>query len=458
MMEGPATSAGEQSLSEIIEGLQKQAESMAAPERQRIPWNDGTVTLTVINIPVGLVLLNPISHRIKAQLTAHPARKVVQDAPFSEASQAVIATLLRETEDFEKLKCDLEESGQTDPGVITRQGVLLNANTRAVALRELHKSHIRVMVLPVGATASQLTELELRLQVKRDFRQEYTFTNKLLFIRDCLAEGWTITQIGKVVYGTEGYEGPRNAKVERDLRMLAMIDELISMSKGLTYPMFDVAYTAIYELDDEYEKIKGKDAKGAQRLRVARQVAILCGVGYRQIRHIDDDFVEAYLREEIEADERLTFLLEETQEPEALEGIDLLGGDAAEDADAGLGILKWLADTADAKTVQVKTGDSAAIDFARIEIVEVLQRAIASAAESAQVNNQRGDMLTRPKKLVEEARKRLKASEDAFMVAGTDPRFGTHAAGLLDALDKLQRGLESIRKRISESPYGVKTS
>lgn len=50
-------------------------EDKATPERREIPWQDGKELLTVIEVPLNVLLLNPKSHRIRAQLEAHPAHR-----------------------------------------------------------------------------------------------------------------------------------------------------------------------------------------------------------------------------------------------------------------------------------------------------------------------------------------------------------------------------------------------
>lgn len=442
----------EKSTSEVIQGLITQAAAVEGVERRSIPWDNVTIPLVVINAPIGIVRLNPHSHRIRAQISAHPKRKVIEDSPFSDEAQGVISSLLEATEGFEDLKTNLKEVEQREPGVITREGVLVNANTRAVALRKLGMTHIKVMVLPPGATPSQINELELRLQVARDYRQDYSFTNRLLFIKDCFDSGWDVARIAREAHGTTGSEASRVEKVRRDLRLLTMIEELIDMSDHkYGYPDFDNAAVAIEELDRDYEDMKGTDADAALRLRAARQVAILCGVGYRNIRFIGKDFVDGYLKEEIQADANLEFLLAEVEggTAEAISGLDLLGASGETAPECGETLLIWLAETAGQKTVKIPGPGTSTTERSRVEVVEALQTAIEKAVETVRVNNQRGDLLKQPKGQVDDAIKRLRAAQEAYKKAATDPRFSGEVAPLRDSLATAERGLHSLRNRIN---------
>ena len=103
-------------------------------EQISIPWNGELIIVPVIRIPLDAIVLNQRSHRIKAELESHPERVDIAADPFSEHAQEVLSALLRGTDDYAILKEDLKEHGQRDFGVVTRIGLLVNANTRAVAL------------------------------------------------------------------------------------------------------------------------------------------------------------------------------------------------------------------------------------------------------------------------------------------------------------------------------------
>src|SRR6185295_13220136 len=90
---------------------------------------------------------------------------------------------------FTGLKDDLHEHGQSDPGIITRLGVLINGNTRRAALKDLGHSNIRVGVLPPDAGHEDLQSIELSLQLRKDHRRDYSFMNFFLAVDERAAEG-----------------------------------------------------------------------------------------------------------------------------------------------------------------------------------------------------------------------------------------------------------------------------
>lgn len=444
----------EESRAQMIEAKIGQEKDKENPVWGRIPWEDGYERLIVVNLPVHRVLLNARSHRIKAQLASLPEdrRATVQADPTSVEAQDIIAELLRKVDKFEGLKRDLELNQQSEPGVVTREGILVNANTRAVALRDLGKTHIQAMVLPPDAGSDQIAELELRLQVRPDYKSEYTFTNELLFIQDCLSAGWSHERIARERYSSQ--EKRAVQEVKQKIRLLNMVEELREQSNHrLTYTDFDEASEALVNLDERYEKTKANEGEvAALRVRAARMAAILAGVGYRQIRHIDASFVEEYLRPELEEDDELGVLSDQIlgsgEREDEPEGLDLLDGpDVAPggEEDGGAALLGWLTRTAGHKEVTFtapEEGDGQEqVTRPRDQTVEALRTVIERAAADARSDARREDRIERPAARVKEAAKKLRIAADAFAEAKTDIRFSEKQ------LAEIERQLRTVEER-----------
>lgn len=153
------------------------------------PIRNGAV-LEVINIPLEIPLLNASSFRIAPRLADHPLRDQVLADPESPQAQGIVADLVRASH---RLAADLKDSlldeGQDQPGVITRKGKLLNANTRCVLMRELVEegklpasTTLKVAVLPADITTSEELTLESVLQKQREYKDEYNLVSELMMI------------------------------------------------------------------------------------------------------------------------------------------------------------------------------------------------------------------------------------------------------------------------------------
>ena len=86
-----------------------------AHETLRVPWKEGIIHCDVIKIPISSLVLNPRSHRIKAQLESDSKiTQLIETDPFSDEVQAAIASLLRFTTGFGDLKASL--AAESQPG------------------------------------------------------------------------------------------------------------------------------------------------------------------------------------------------------------------------------------------------------------------------------------------------------------------------------------------------------
>lgn len=104
--------------------------------------------------------------RVAPKLADHPQVAVVTSDPYGPESQRIVTELvLSEHRHAGDLKESLKD-GQGQPGVITREGALINANTRCVLMRELaaegdlRAQAIRVAVLPSDVLDPELLDLE----------------------------------------------------------------------------------------------------------------------------------------------------------------------------------------------------------------------------------------------------------------------------------------------------------
>lgn len=456
---------------ELITRLTKAAEADSNAERIRVPWKGGTVICPVIELPVDVPLLNPGSHRIKAQLLSHPEKDVVTNDPWSERAQELIAELLAATDGFEELRTDLADKGQTDPGVITRTGVLVNANTRLVALRRNNATYIRVAVLPEGVTQRDINEVELHLQVKRDLKQDYTFTNKLLFIEEMMDQyGYKPDQIAILLgYTPTGSDRKLVQKateeVHRDLRLLALIRETIKFSgERLRYVDFDDKRQALSEIDEQFEQLKNKDLAAALRMRNMRLAGMLAGVGYRELREIDARFFEEHLLsglEESQMSDHIASLIDSSDDAgtdtdsAANSDLDLLG-DPIDPADAGSAkadpraLLELIARTHGDDYVRLQPKNGRPVEIARETLIDEIRAAIEDAAHEIRDAAKKGNRLEAPARFLAEAYRKLENARTSYHDAKTDPKFDHDR--FEERLKEIERMVEALRMEFDRTP------
>lgn len=434
--------------------------SPATTERVSIHWNGRPIQVEVVYVPLDSVVLNPKSHRIKAELESHPMRAEVDRNPFSEAAQRVIADLLRKTEGYADLKANLEADGQRDYGVTTRAGVLVNANTRAVALRELGVVDIKVAVLPSDADQPSIENLEAHLQVKRDYRQPYSFPNELLFIQDLTNRGRSDEDIARDL-GWATSDSPMELRkgverVAQSRRILSLLVDVSGRSGGrVPLTAFTGARQALVELDNEVEKLKSRDPRAANRLRDLRMLAILANVGYREIRNIDDTLLKDYLPEAfgdyaVLADIPLTAPPAATVVEDAGEADDLalfvdpVGASPEEETLDYNGILDALLHSHGSDSILLP-GSTEPVE--RTEVVDALEQAFRIAGDDYRADKTAGGQAAATVKMLSDATKKVNKVTSIVNRVRHDGTFP--ARELNEAVAVLGRSIQALRTQLS---------
>ena len=253
-----------------------------------------TNILEIITLRTDCVTLNHQNNRLSAQLQDLPNAKQLMQNPTSVETQKAIAELLAATDKFSNLKLELETHGQKEPGLITRDGLLVNGNTRAAALLQLshleHAKGIKVAVLPKGVLEDDIIELEMSLQMRRLTHQDYSYTNELLFMHKYLERG----KSSKELAATMGWIRRGEAKVNQKMRILGIIDWTRNKAplKNLSYSTFDTKSTHLEDLDKEMQSLVNEgNNTAAEQLKHERIFAILLNINKDQTREIDSGFI-----------------------------------------------------------------------------------------------------------------------------------------------------------------------
>ncbi|MER5403887.1 transcriptional regulator [Streptomyces sp. NPDC002769] len=273
----------------------------SVPETLRVEFRGRPIHVEVIDMPIDELYYNPGTHRVGAQRAYDLVQEeALKKDPWSEAGQSYLHELLmakpsdprQRDPDFEKLKQSLQEHRQNEPGLISRDGVLVNGNTRRAALKGLGVTFIRVGVLPASCTWDDIHSVELSLQLRPDRRREYSYINRLMAIEEQIKQGLPLAAIAKLFHTS-------TPTLERDTWVLGQLRDLVKRSKhgGTTLRLMDFenAQESFAELYRTYVKEKAKDKEKADTLLEYRLAAIVLDVAKTEIRAIRTDFRENYL-------------------------------------------------------------------------------------------------------------------------------------------------------------------
>lgn len=446
----------------IARALKQRAERPGG-ETYRLPLR-GTTVVEVIDVPLELPVLNAESFRIAPQLLEHPQAALVEDDPDSAAAQAVVAALVRQVHRAaDELKENLQDEGQAQPGVVTRDGRLINANTRCVLLRELVREGrtsartLRVAVLPGDIGNTELLELELALQNQKELKDEYSLISSLLMVRKLHDNGLNDAQIARGLR-------LKPADVRRRREMLVLIDRARRLVEP---PLPRTAFIAEKDQYENWEELLGEVRKrdlqqgaaaGDRHIR-GWLVAYLSGVtSVHKLRGVTDDWAETDLLPALadgvpdvvaRSDNELPF-----QPPQAdPDGLSLLGDDTSglpETDDALRRLLDLTAAARIAGAAPIDLPDGASRSGS--EVTAEVQRHVVRALDARKRRAAAGSRLTRPLVALGKARDSLNDALDAIGDVATDPAFRRTAADAVVTAAEVARLAERVETALRSVP------
>jgi hypothetical protein len=278
-----------------------------AQETVTIEWRGQPIHITVISMPVALLCYNPGTHRVRAQRSMNPIlERELETNPYGDKAQSYLHQLLmgdptdpaKIDPSFTVLKEDLQEHGQSEPGIITRAGMLVNGNTRQAALKELGQKNIRVGVLPPDAGLEDIQSIELALQLRKDHKRDYSFMNLLLAIDERADAGELAVDIQKdfrikpSTYDRCRWilDFVRNA-IER-----SKVDSGEGGSLAMRLVDFETHQGKLEELYRAYMGLKSKSSDEAEALREQRLLALALNKSKTDLRLIESDFAKRYMK------------------------------------------------------------------------------------------------------------------------------------------------------------------
>jgi ParB-like chromosome segregation protein Spo0J len=349
----------------LVRSRLREVEAGSGPrETLTVEWRGQPEHLEVIQMPAGNLHYNPATHRIRAQSGHDPKQAAaLADDPWSSEGQAYLDRLLqvlpadpaRTDPEFDELVASLKEYGQTDPGLITREGILVNGNTRRAGLMQLYgpTHEMRVAVLPESCDWQDIAAIELSLQLRKEHRRDYSYINRLLAVQELVDQGTPLAVIASTFRTTA-------ERCRQDQWVLANIKSLIERSRSaggqLSLVAFEDQAEKFRELQRVYAKQYATNPEKAELLLENRLAAMLLGFAKTDVRFIAHDFNKRYLSKTLPEGSAPAGAAAST----AIPGLDR----AVRGPSAELSSAKSLTDTVLRLRVAVQPGGSAPPDAA----------------------------------------------------------------------------------------------
>jgi hypothetical protein len=200
-------------------------------EKAQVQLNGSDEYLEVWNIPIEFLIYNIRNGRFAAELLAEEKKlKRILNPTITQDAKIIQRLLLEQKpSETEALKANLREHGQTQYGIITFDGAVINANRRMAVLSTLYEEtrntkfqNLRVALLPKNVSQQDLWRIEAGIQFGKDFILDYPPVNELLKIREGIEQGLTAEDIVATLLGHYNKK-----EIEEKLEILKQIESYL---------------------------------------------------------------------------------------------------------------------------------------------------------------------------------------------------------------------------------------
>jgi len=200
-------------------------------QKERVVLKGQPKHLQVYRVPIKYLIYNIRNGRFASELLAKESELKRKLDPGTPEDAKIIQKLLLELSpnETDALKADLRQNGQLDPGVITKDGAVINANRRMAILSALYEEthdpkfeYLRVARLPKDVDEKDIWRMEAGLQFAKEFRLDYSPINELLKLKEGKETGFSSADISQALLGRFS-----KSKVDEKLEILKLIESYL---------------------------------------------------------------------------------------------------------------------------------------------------------------------------------------------------------------------------------------
>jgi hypothetical protein len=211
-----------------------------------IPWRDSLEVMQVFKIPLKYLVYNKYNGRILSRTKSLESQKLKIDVE-SEDGRVLIEKLLWESnlDRNKQTQESLKKIGQEKVGIITKDGIIIDGNRRAMLLNRIgEKDYFKAVVLSVSLEEDplEIAKLETSYQMGEDEKVGYNPIEKYLKVKDFKKRGVTTKKIA-------AWMGKEEAEIKEYIEVMAIMDDY------LEYLDYSGIYTQLDGREDQLIKL-----------------------------------------------------------------------------------------------------------------------------------------------------------------------------------------------------------
>jgi hypothetical protein len=222
--------------------LQHIIDTQTAEYQDNIQWRGQMRLMDVHTIPLDYLIYNKYNGRILSRTRSFENQGNIIN-PETQDGKALIEKLLWDSKPDRNTKtmADLAKYGQKKVGIVTKDGVIVDGNRRAMLLGKNRATHFKAVILDVRLAddTKEIERLETMYQMGEDEKVDYNPIEKYLKIDTMHEKGFSEEEIADCM-------GISLTQVSENLAIFKLMEEYLS------YLGYGGMYTQLDEREDQF--------------------------------------------------------------------------------------------------------------------------------------------------------------------------------------------------------------
>ena len=235
-----------QKIQEIIERDKNRTDLL----NHEIMWEKQLKTEKVYNIPLSYLIYNKYNGRILSRTKSLEKQNQAINVETDEGRNLVEKLLWESKIDRnKKTEVSIREFGQQKVGIITKDGVIIDGNRRAMLLNKVDRiGYFKAIVLPVTLDENpiEIERLETTYQMGEDEKLGYNPIEKYLKAKQIFDKLTPKISETEAIKSISDWMGETEGEIRKYLDTLAVMDEY------LEYLEYDGIYTQLDSREDQF--------------------------------------------------------------------------------------------------------------------------------------------------------------------------------------------------------------
>jgi hypothetical protein len=235
-----------QKIQEIIERDKNRTDLL----NHEIMWEKQLKTEKVYNIPLSYLIYNKYNGRILSRTKSLEKQKHEINLETDEGRNLIENLLWESKEDRnKKTLSSIKDFGQQKVGIITKDGVIIDGNRRAMLLNKIDRTgYFKAIVLPVTLEENpiEIERLETTYQMGEDEKLRYNPIEKYLKAKQIFDKLTPKLEKSDAIKSIAEWMGETEGEIKKYLDTMAVMDEY------LEYWYYDGIYTQLDKREDQF--------------------------------------------------------------------------------------------------------------------------------------------------------------------------------------------------------------